>query len=349
MSNAARFPHFDTLRLAFAILVIFSHSFELLRYPEPLLHYGGLSSLGGLSVAGFFLISGYLITGSWLADPSMGRFLRRRVLRLYPGFIVASLISVMIVGPLGAEVSQYFNDLNIGKSLRGLLTLRDPQTPRVFAGTYAEAVNGSLWTISFEFRCYLLLLAIALLGIFKQRLALLCLTVVIAFAACYARANDLSHVTLGLRMLRVSDSMIWFAALFLTGSCAYVFRERIRYSVVPCIVAFAVLAACVTDPILFRPAVLLAGAYVVFAASTSPALHRFAPSRIDLSYGVYLYGFPVQKLLSWYLPAITPLVLFAATLALCLPLAALSWRYIELPALRLKPRRAPSSATLSRP
>ena len=85
-------------------------------------------------------------------------------------------------------------------------------------------------------------------------------------------------------------------------------------------------------------AVLIAGAYVVFGACTSSALHRYAPTRVDLSYGVYLYGFPVQKLLSWYVPDITPIVLFVATLAICLPLAALSWRFIESPALRLKPR-----------
>jgi peptidoglycan/LPS O-acetylase OafA/YrhL len=340
MTNApaTRFPHFDTLRLTLAILVILSHSFDLLRYPEPLLRLGALSSLGSFSVAGFFLISGYLITRSWIADPSIGRFLRRRVLRLYPAFIVASLVSVLIVGPLGANATQYFAQLDLLKSLRELLTLRDPQTPRVFAGTFAEFVNGSMWTISFEFRCYLLLIVIALLGVFKRRAALLCLTIATGFVACYSGAHALHNVALGLPALRVSDSMIWFAALFLTGSCAYVFREKIRYGVVPCLIALATLAACASNPILFRPAVLIAGAYVVFGACTSSALHRYAPTRVDLSYGVYLYGFPVQKLLSWYVPDITPIVLFVATLAICLPLAALSWRFIESPALRLKPR-----------
>ncbi len=339
MSNTptARLPHFDTLRLVFAVTVIFSHSFELLRYPEPLLQLGALTSLGGLSVAGFFLISGYLITRSWLADPSITRFLRRRVLRLYPAFIVASLVSVFVVGPLGADPVQYFADLDLWQSLRGLLTLRNPQTPRVFAGTHAEFVNGSLWTISFEFRCYLLLILVAVLGVFRRRAALLGLTAIVGFAACYSGAAELHHVALG--PLRVSDSMLWFAALFLTGSCAYVFRAHIRYDFISCLMALVLLADFLTIPMLFRASMLLGGAYIVFGVATAPVFHRFAPTGADLSYGVYLYGFPVQKLVSWYVPDITPWGLFAVALPASLALAALSWHLIESPALRFKPRK----------
>ncbi len=191
-----------------------------------------------------------------------------------------------------------------------------------------------MWTISFEFRCYLLLILVAVLGVFKRRAALLCLTIVVSVAACYSGAAGLHHVALG--VLRVSDSMLWFAALFLTGSCAYVFRDRIRYSLTPWLIALVLLAASMSSPILFRAGVLLAGAYVVFGIATSPALHRYAPTGADLSYGVYLYGFPVQKLLSWYVPDITPGSLYADTLLTSLTLAALSWRFIESPALRFR-------------
>ncbi len=59
---------------------------------------------------------------------------------IYPGFIVASLFSVLIVGPLGAEAAQYFQDLDLGALLaRTCCCLHEPQTPRVFAGTRSKA------------------------------------------------------------------------------------------------------------------------------------------------------------------------------------------------------------------
>ena len=76
----------------------------------------------------------------------MPRFLAKRALRLYPAFIVASVISVFIVGPLGATVAgDYFRELNLRQVLLGMLVLRDPHTPAVFAGTPVGLVNGSMW------------------------------------------------------------------------------------------------------------------------------------------------------------------------------------------------------------
>lgn len=335
--------NFDSLRLLFAIFVIFSHSFELVRVADPVQALIRTTSLGQLGVDGFFLISGYLITGSWMSDPSIGRFLARRVLRLYPAFIVASFFSVLVVGPLGADAAQYFRELELGRFLRGVLALQEPHTPRVFAGTSIESVNGAMWTISFEFRCYLLAIVCGLVGLFKRRIALLAGAVIVGVAICVTvpltGAIDYQHMIFGLKALRISDSMEWFVALFLTGSCFYVFRDRIRYTFVRWLVACGALAASLLYPDLVRPGVLLAGAYVIFgAASVQLPLRPGRRAHVDLSYGLYLYGWPVQKLLSWYWPAITPWVLFAFTLPVCAALASVSWRLIEQPALRLKPR-----------
>lgn len=334
--------NFDVLRLLFAVLVIFSHSFELLRVADPVQALIHTASLGQLGVDGFFLISGYLIAGSWISDPSIGRFLARRVLRLYPAFIAASFLSVLIVGPLGADASQYFRELELGRFLRGVLALQEPHTPRVFAGTSIESVNGAMWTISFEFRCYLLALVCGLVGLFRRRIVLLAAAVIVGVAICVtvpvSGAIDAQHTIFGLKVLRVSDSMAWFVALFLTGCCFYVFQDRIRYTLVRWLVACVALAASLLYPDLVRPAVLLAGAYVVFGAATTQSLQQGRRGHVDLSYGMYLYGWPVQKLLSWYWPHITPWVLFAFTLLVCAALASVSWRLIEQPALRLKPR-----------
>jgi len=47
----------------------------------------GTQPLGAMAVDGFFLLSGFLIVQSWATDPNLGRFLLKRVLRIYPAFI----------------------------------------------------------------------------------------------------------------------------------------------------------------------------------------------------------------------------------------------------------------------
>src|SRR5690349_23752155 len=94
-ASDARQPHdvenFNLLRLLFAALVVFSHSFELIdrsRMHEPLNRLFHTYSCGDLAVDGFFMLSGFLILASWRRDPNVPRYLARRVLRVYPLFIV---------------------------------------------------------------------------------------------------------------------------------------------------------------------------------------------------------------------------------------------------------------------
>src|SRR3954462_664223 len=89
--------NFGAMRLVFALSVIISHTFAAfggkIEDGEPLMAATGKQmDLGGLAVNGFFAISGYLITLSWMRTPSFKTFLTKRVLRIYPGFLLASVI-----------------------------------------------------------------------------------------------------------------------------------------------------------------------------------------------------------------------------------------------------------------
>jgi peptidoglycan/LPS O-acetylase OafA/YrhL len=98
--------NFDTLRLLFATLVIYSHSFPVTRgsnITEPLYRFtGGQVTFGMASVWSFFIISGFLITQSWVRSPNAFRFLRRRISRIFPGFVVATLLCAVIVHPIAS-------------------------------------------------------------------------------------------------------------------------------------------------------------------------------------------------------------------------------------------------------
>jgi peptidoglycan/LPS O-acetylase OafA/YrhL len=336
--------NFEYLRWLLASLVIFSHCFSLDGQRDPLERVTSQGGLGGLAVDAFFLISGYLITQSWLSDPSVSRYLGKRILRIVPAFFVASIFAVFIAGPLGASASQYFNELSIVNVLRDAITLRDPHTPPVFMGTVVGTVNGAMWTISFEFRCYLAVLVLELLRVYRSRVVLVILAIVTGLYACIAvpvpGPTDSQHYVFGLHALKLSDWMLWFFALFLSGSCFYVWRDRIRFHPAAWLVSLVILGAGLFHYETVRPAFLLAGAYVVFGAASSPLLRpRGSLAQVDRSYGLYLYGWPVTKLANWYIPSLDPLSLFVATYVIAFALATLSWRLIEAPALKLKPGR----------
>ena len=101
--SGAKANNLDFLRLVFAGLVIVMHSFYVFSsssVPEPLHHFTlGRVYSGTLAVYGFFAISGYLIVASWLRVPRLGDFMKRRVLRIYPGFVACCLLCVFVVVP----------------------------------------------------------------------------------------------------------------------------------------------------------------------------------------------------------------------------------------------------------
>ena len=105
----------DFLRLFFALIVIFSHSFAISKGADsldPLARWTrGESTFGEAAVAFFFIVSGFLISGSWLRSSSASQYLKRRFLRIFPGYICAAAASVFVVAPLSFHTVPYLHGL----------------------------------------------------------------------------------------------------------------------------------------------------------------------------------------------------------------------------------------------
>jgi len=350
-SKAPRANNLDFLRLFFASLVIWSHSYPLLRgeanASEPVSRLTrGQTTGGGLAVAFFFIISGFLITQSWFSSRGVGNFARKRVLRLYPGFIVVSAFCAYVAAPLGgAPWGELLHAFSLPRFLMNQALLYLPAVGGAFARhPMPYVLNGSAWTIKYEFWCYGIVAVFGLLGLLKRRALVLA-----AFALSLAvYALQTNHVISG--PLPFENGRTWylfgdfslygrFVPLFLAGSVFFLFREVIPFS--PRLAAFCA-AGLAAGTVLgqLNPLLPVLGTYLVFFAGFAP----FAGERLrdfgrrgDLSYGVYLYAFPVQQLLIHYLPGrLTPPTLFLAALPPTFALAALSWRFVESPFLRRK-------------
>jgi peptidoglycan/LPS O-acetylase OafA/YrhL len=326
------------LRLALALLVILSHAPELLdgdRSRELLTGLTGTMTFGGLAVDGFFLISGYLVTQSWMVGGGGGPYFVRRILRIYPGFLVAYVLSLVLFGPLGGgHLGELGVEGTIAAILRALLLLPPPDLPG-YADVATPALNGSLGTIAYEFRCYLLVGFLSVAGLLRRRRLFLVLTGMVLGLALLRFDMDVPVAVEAL----YGDPLrtVRLTSMFLAGAAFFLWRDRIRLdgrAAALCGVGLALLAPTPLAPL----AVATLGAYGLFwiAFGLRSAVLQRINARTDISYGVYLYSWPLTNALILQRPDISPWALAAAVATLALPIGLLSWTAVEKPALRLK-------------
>lgn len=310
LSAPRRRNSLDHLRLLFAALVIFSHSFDIVGRHDPLyLFSGGNVAFGGFSVCGFFGISGYLIAQSWDRGRDLPAYLRNRALRIVPGFALAFILSVLVAGALGAaDVRGYYAALPWPKLGVELLTLHEPSAP--LPGPYG-LVNGPLWTIRYEFFCYLL----TPLLLFR-RVAMPLLWPIVALLA----ATSEMHFPTWLLM-------------FLSGAIvhAYGIRPTLRGA----IIAGPLCVAALPFGSLWEIGLATFGVYTILAIGLRQSpLHGRSP---DFSYGTYLYGWPTQKLL--VLAGLgNPWIVALVAVPVSMVFGLASWFAIEERCLRMKRR-----------
>lgn len=320
------------------MMVLVSHQFALSGYTEPLTPIG---SWGGVGVLVFFAISGFLVAGSWTQDPHPGRFAARRLLRIWPGLFVALVLVALVLGPLvsALQASVYYAQPMTWKYFKqlGLWNFK-PMLPEIFLGNPMPlSANGSLWTIPIEVRCYLALALLGVIGLFKRTWLL-----PVAFAA-FAVWFFFLFKTGYDQPIRMWLQM---GVVFFCGASMYQLRH-LWQSRVLLTLAFAVatIAALWTSGWQEIAATLgLPVLVVLFGTSSTPVLRR-AGRFGDISYGLYIYAFPVQQTWIWLGGrswSIGTGLLFCT--AVTVALAWLSWRLVEQPALRLKPRGARNGA-----
>lgn len=332
---------FGALRLLFASLVIASHTPQMFTGDytlEPLKALFGTISFGELAVDGFFLISGYLITASFMSDPKS--YLPKRVLRIYPAFVFCFLVCIFVVAPLGGVDLSTLSTSEWLKLGGQMLLLKTPDSLGVFPGLAIPALNGSMWTISYEFRCYLLAALLGVLGLYRRRRLYLALTVAL-LAANFVFLTPVGGVLEQLMkpfnvILGQPQEGIRLTSVFMCGACLKLFPIDYRGR-------YAALAAVALIPAMFVPvlagiALSTLGAYVLFWVAFKVAWKplRTINAKDDISYGLYLYAWPVGNLLLFYWRDLNLVAHGLLTLAISMLLGFLSWHLLEKHFMQLK-------------
>lgn len=338
------------LRLILSIAVIYSHSFELGGYGHDFISNltENQYNIGSFAVDGFFACSGYLITASYFRSKSLLVFLWHRVLRLIPGYWVAISFAGLILPLFFSESSNLkYVIKNILVPVRSIILLiisvnnslvpstfdlgiikkavdGQPYLPPLFENNpFPKVIDGSLWTLDPEFRCYLIIALIGFLGFLNKKTVLGLFLFSLLASLFYFSRHPLNILANGYR----------FPVHFLAGSIFYFWSFPLNWKIA--LASFLVAVGSVFKgvyPVVSAPVTVC----IFFWLATVLPFQKVFRQR-DYSYGIYVYAFVVQQTLSAYHFNQFPFFFyFSLSIILTFPLAVLSWHFVEKPSLKLK-------------
>lgn len=332
---------FNAVRLVCALAVVVYHAYQMSPGRpgalDPLTAWlRPVTDVGALAVGIFFLISGMFVSQSWLRDPHLGRFVLRRVARIVPGLFVALLLCTLtavvffsdrgLAGVLDPAPWRFI----FGNSVLHFLQYNIPPEELNIAGVLGgRNLNGVLWTLYWEGRMYVVLALVGVAAVLPMQQWLRGAAIFLLLAA-----NLFPEVLSGY----LWEVRLW--SLFLTGVLLQTLAPQIRIGAVHVVCALVLVALNWTRSASLTPhpltwfGIALAVATLALWVGSSRVRGLGHVQRHDYSYAVYIYHWPVLMMVGELAPAITPPLMLAVCFALLVPLALLSWHWVEAPALR---------------
>lgn len=333
--------NFDFLRILFSSLVIFSHSyaltFAIAKKPEPLLHSTNSQlDFGSLAVNAFFVISGYLVFISLRNSRSALNFIWKRLLRILPGLFVLLVITIYLL-PLFYSGINIFLEPTYWTYLPSNLTLYRIQfeVKGVFeSNPMPKSINGSLWSLTYEFSMYLYLLVLFRLRNSKLIFWVILSSFLLSFIL-HITYSDFLEKYISIIQMHTKE-LYRLASYFLGGSLLTYFnlKKYANYRVIVSISAFLVIALAFSFYKFVAPFFLPILVLLIGVSGTKPFNTITKPTG-DISYGVYIYGFFVQQILMYYF-SFAPFALFTISVLVTYIIAYLSWQFVEKRALKNK-------------
>jgi peptidoglycan/LPS O-acetylase OafA/YrhL len=336
----SRSNNFDFLRLIFASFVVISHSYALSgsSHGDPLSQLtNGQMEFSYLGVHGFFIISGYLIFKSLLRCKGLPDFYWKRLLRLFPALLVVLFLTVLLAPFVYESSVPYLQNASVYTYIPQNITLffRQKGIDGVFENNpYKHSINGSLWTICYEFSMYVM---VSLLFFIREK-TFVKTAVILLFISSYVLSIFYPYFLYGLLLkLALGTNHFYNLMCFFTGGMimAYLNTSK-RTENILIIVSFAVLIASVYLNInQYTSYITLPLLVILLGKSSTPYLNKVGETIGDTSYGIYIYSFPIQQTLMYFFKLDTAM-LFIFSLPLSILFGYASWHLIEKKALEYK-------------
>ncbi len=319
--------NFDLVRTVLALMVLLSHSATLSAAPEIAWFRSVFDS--DFAIKGFFAISGFLVMKSLNSSHSLLEFAEKRARRIYPAYISAIVLCFLIgLAMTSRDIIAFLSD---GQTWRYLavnsifLNFLEHSLPGVFEDNPTSELNGSLWTIKVEVALYAGLPIVAFFfrwwGVAVTGALISVASILWVYLFGYWYEGGIGSL--------LAHQFPGQAVYFIAGACLQL-RPQWRRAL-PWIAAISLLPYLFSRNTIFEPVlepVFVVSSIIFISDRALPALHagRFG----DLSYGIYLYHFPIiQLLVALGVFGLSPWLGLAATLFITVVLAFLSWHFIE--------------------
>ena len=332
--STGRDNNLNLLRFTAATAVVYAHSFGVTGRTSDEIFYSIFGiGLGDIGVDSFFIVSGFLVTKSF-SSKDLRHFIWARIMRIYPALWVSGLIFVGVVGlffsPLPAIGfwSRHDTLLYVLKNATMLPGLgAEMQLPFAFDASHTE-FNTSLWTLPHELQMYALLSFLGVAGALRY-------PIIIVGVACFGGIAFVGNLFGWFHLIDLDRARFIF--MFFCGASFYLFRERVLMSWIlaaACVVVLIGAANLTSNHDLHRLvlAAVLPFLTLWFGFVPGGYIRRFNQLG-DYSYGVYILACPIQFYLADRYSKLSPWGLFALSMIVVVPLAIISWRYVESRAL----------------
>ena len=319
--------NFDGIRIGLALIVFFGHFSVLTQVAEFKIFESIFDS--NFAIKGFFAISGFLVTKSYLTSNSLLEYAEKRFRRIYPAYL-SSIFICLFIGVYATSLG-FHEFITSSQTLKYFLSnavflnFIQPTLPFVFDGDPIQALDGSLWTIKVEVMLYFfippLIFLFTRLGLAKTTITFFLLSVLwVYFFLFVYSGNKGGEIAL---QFPGQLSYFIFGALFAINKKML---SKIKWiALASCIILFSisnVYAKLLIDPIAYSSIVI----FLSTTACRSLNLGRYG----DISYGIYLYHFPIiQFLIFLGLFKINVWVGFLSAFILTIAVAFASWHFVE--------------------
>lgn len=329
--------NFDFIRFIAATLVIFSHAFPLTGNVDLLSSFSnGQTNIGHLSVVIFFVISGYFITQSFVYSNSLIKYMKARVLRIFPALFIALLFTVFVIGALVTSIpfNEYIRNIETYNYLKAIfLYPMYWNLPGVFENNpFPNSVNGSLWSIPFEFMFYIFVAILGVLFLIRKKVVttIFVLLCALVFFDYWPFSN--THFW-GLEIKQILELLLYFCS----GMMVFLYKEKIVYSNFLAMLSIVILYLSIYFNG-FNEFFVFFGTYLIFYFGYNQKIKTWEFYKYgDFSYGIYIYAFPIQQATVYYFNGnMSPYLNFIISFIIALLLSIISWYLVENNALKLK-------------
>lgn len=324
---------FDYLRIGLAVAVVCWHAILTTQGGDRDIWAGLWRPLPAVILPMFFCLSGFLVAGSLFRTATLGEFLLLRVIRLVPALLVEVILCALILGPLltTLPLAEYFSASQFHSYFLNILGIVHLELPGLFPGNpFPDVVNINLRTLPSELQCYILLAGLALLRLTPRAIAMAVIAVGLMLLATWQIMPQ------GAVMQNVPPTGKSLILAFLFGVVFFLNQQRIPHSLPLFVVALTLMVLLLLRADTQYLALPFLAYVTVYLGLLMPARKTFL-LRGDYSYGLYLFGFPMQQMYAMlFLPNLHWFGSIVFGLGLGLAYAAFSWHFVEKPVLQRK-------------